>query len=60
MTFERQVDILVAILSALVAFVGCAFYLGFPISFDLLISAIIFLIGFFFGRVVWDIVSSIF
>lgn len=60
MGFNRQLDGLMAVLAAIVVFVGCILIIGIPIKVSLLISACVFLAGLVFGRRVAEIVSSIF
>jgi uncharacterized membrane protein len=49
-----------AVLAAIVVFVGCIFIIGIPIKISLLISACVFLAGLVFGRRVAEIVTNIF
>jgi hypothetical protein len=60
MSFDRQLDILMAILATVIAFVGCIFMIGIPLKISLLIAAFVLLAGIVFGRRVAEIVSSIF
>ncbi|MGC0774305.1 MAG: hypothetical protein WB543_15335 [Candidatus Acidiferrum sp.] len=60
MGFNRQLDVLMAFVAALVVFVGCILMIGIPIKISLLISACVFLAGVVFGRRVAEIVTSIF
>ena len=60
MGFNRQLDVLMAILGALVVFVGCILVIGVPIKISLFIAACILLAGLVFGRRVAEIVTSIF
>jgi hypothetical protein len=57
MSFDRQLDILMAVIATVIAFVGCIFG-GVPLEFSLLASACVLLAGFIFGRRVAEIVSS--
>lgn len=49
MSFDRQLDVLVAFLTALIVFVGCVFN-EIPVKISLLISVGAFSAGIFFGR----------
>jgi uncharacterized membrane protein len=60
MGFNRQLDVLMAVLAALVVFVGCILIIGIPIKISSLISVCVFLAGLVFGRRVAEIVTSIF
>jgi len=60
MGFYRQLDILMAVLAAIVVFVGCILIIGIPVKISLIISGCVFLAGLAFGRRVAEIVSSIF
>jgi len=60
MSFDRQLDILMAILASVIAFIGCIFVGGIPLWISLLIFACVLLAGLIFGRRVAEIVSSIF
>jgi uncharacterized membrane protein len=60
MGFNRQLDILMAVLAAIVVFVGGIPMIGIPIKISLIISACVFLAGLVFGRRVAEIVSSVF
>jgi uncharacterized membrane protein len=60
MGFNRQLDVLMAILAAIIVFVGCILLIGIPINISLFIAAGIFLAGLVFGRRVAEIVTSIF
>ena len=60
MGFNRQLDALMAVLAAIVVFVGCILIIGIPIKISSLISACVFLAGLVFGRRVAEIVSSMF
>jgi uncharacterized membrane protein len=60
MGFNRQLDVLMAILAALIVFVGCILIIGIPVLISLLISACVLLAGLVFGRRVAEIVTSIF
>jgi hypothetical protein len=50
MTFDRQLDVLVAVLAAFLTFVGCVFSGALTITSSLLIAAGVFLAGLLFGR----------
>jgi hypothetical protein len=52
MSFDRQLDIFVAVLTALLTFVGCVFSGALTITSSLLIAAGVFLAGLLFGRTV--------
>jgi hypothetical protein len=60
MSFDRQLDILVAILVAFVAFVGCVFSGALTVASSLLIAAGVFLVGILFGRRVAEIALDLF
>jgi uncharacterized membrane protein len=60
MDFNRQLDVVMAALAAVVVFVGCILLIGIPIKISSLISACVFLAGLVFGRRVAEIVTSIF
>jgi uncharacterized membrane protein len=60
MGFNRQLDVLMAIVAAIVVFVGCVLVIGIPLKISLIISACVFLAGLAFGRRVAETVSSIF
>jgi hypothetical protein len=50
MHFYRQLDLLVTILTTVLVFVGCTFYIGLSIEVSLLIAAGVFVAGLRFGR----------
>jgi uncharacterized membrane protein len=60
MGFNRQLDVLMAVLAAIVVFVGCILIIGIPVKISSIISTCVFLAGLVFGRRVAEIVSSIF
>ncbi len=60
MGFDRQLDVLVAILSAVLAFVGCVFYFALPVKASVFISTGVLLAGLVFGRQISEIVTNIF
>jgi hypothetical protein len=60
MGFNRQLDALMAVLAALIVFVGCVFSGALTVTQSLLIAAAVFLAGLVFGRRVAEIVTSIF
>ncbi len=60
MGFNRQLDALMAVLAALIVFVGCAFSGALTLMQSLLIAVGVFLAGLVFGRRVAEIVTSIF
>jgi hypothetical protein len=60
MGFNRQLDVLMAILAALITFVGCVFSGVLTVTQSLLIAAGVCLAGLVFGRRVAEIVTSIF
>jgi hypothetical protein len=60
MGFYRQLDALMAVLAAIVVFVGCILILGIPVKISLLVSACVLLAGLVFGRRVAEIVTNIF
>jgi membrane protein implicated in regulation of membrane protease activity len=59
MGFYRQLDALMAVLAAIVVFVGCILILGIPVKISLLVSACVLLAGLVFGRRVAEIVTNI-
>jgi len=59
MSFDRHLDILMAVIATVIAFVGCIVG-GVPLEFSLLASACVLLAGLIFGRRVAEIVSSLF
>jgi hypothetical protein len=60
MSFDRQLDILVAVLVAFVAFVGCVFSGALTVASSLFIAAGVFLVGLLFGRRVATIALDLF
>jgi uncharacterized membrane protein len=60
MGFNRQLDVLMAVLAAIVIFVGCILIIGIPVKISSIIAACVFLAGLAFGRRVAEIVSNIF
>jgi len=60
MGFDRQLDILMAILASLIVFVGCIFMCGISVKISLVISACVLLARLIFGRRVAEVVSEIF
>ena len=60
MGFNRQLDILMAVLAGLVVFVGCILMIGISIKISAIISVCVLLAGLVFGRRVAEIVTSIF
>ena len=60
MGFSRQLDILVAILGAIVVFVGCIFMIGIPIKISLVFAVGVLFAGVVFGRRVVEFVMDIF
>jgi hypothetical protein len=50
MSFDRQLDIFVVVLVALLTFVGCVFSGALTVTSSLLIAAGVFLAGLLFGR----------
>lgn len=57
--FERQLDIFMAVVAALLAFVSCIFVIGISVKISLIISICVLLGGLIFGRRVAEIVTSI-
>jgi hypothetical protein len=49
MGFNRQLDVLMAVLAAIVVFVGCVLVIGIPAKISLIISACVFFAGLAFG-----------
>jgi len=60
MGFNRQLDALMAVLAALVVFVGCILLFGIPVKISLLLALAVLLAGLVFGRRVAEIVTSFF
>jgi uncharacterized membrane protein len=60
MGFNRQLDVLMAVLAAIVVLVGCILIIGIPVKISSIIVACVFLAGLAFGRRVAEIVSNIF
>jgi hypothetical protein len=60
MSFDRQLDILVAVLVAFVVFVACVFSGALTVASSLVIAASIFLVGLLFGRKVATIALDLF
>jgi len=60
MSFSRQVDVLVAALTALITFVGCVLYFALSVRISALVSVGVLLAGVVFGRRVFDIVANMF
>jgi len=50
MSFDRQLNLLITLLVAVVVFFGCAFYWSLSIAASLLIAVGVFLGGLLFGR----------
>jgi hypothetical protein len=50
MSFDRQLDLLVTILTTVVVFVGCTFYGALSVKISLLIAAAVCLAGLVFGK----------
>jgi hypothetical protein len=51
MTFDRQLDIFVAIVSAVIVFAGLTWFFGVPPNVSLLIAIVVLVLGLLFGRV---------
>jgi hypothetical protein len=60
MSFDRQLDILMAALAGMVTVMGCIFIGGLSMNLSLLISAGVFLAGLLFGRSIAEFVNNIF
>ncbi len=60
MNFDRQLDILMAILASVLAFLGCIFSGALSLQFSLLVAIVVFVAGILFGRRVAEIVADIF
>ncbi len=50
MSFDRQLDLLVTVLTTVVVFIGCTFYEALSVKISLLIAAGVCLAGLAFGR----------
>jgi hypothetical protein len=59
MGFDRQLDLLAAILTAVLVFVGCVFYFALSVKVSAFISTGVFLAGLVFGRRISKIVTDI-
>jgi len=59
-TFDRQLDILVAVLAALLTFVGCIFSGALTVASSSVIAVVVFLAGLFFGRRMVEITFHVF
>ena len=59
MTFDRQLNILVAVLTGLLTFVACILSFGLPLWTSVLISSGALLAGIVFGRDISELVQSL-
>ncbi len=59
MSWDRQLDILVAILLTLLTFVGCIFSFALSVKASLLVSLVVFLAALVFGRRITEVVTSL-
>src|SRR6267143_7245789 len=57
MSFDRQLDLLVTILTTVVVFVGCTFYGALSVKISLLIAVGVCVAGLFFGLVIMKILD---
>jgi len=60
MSYDRQLDVLVAVLLTALTFVGCIFYFAISVKAGLLVSAGVFLAKLVFGRRIAEVVTSLF
>ncbi len=60
MSFDRQLDVLVRVLLALIAFAGCILADVVSVEVSLLVSAGVFLATLIFGRRIAEVVTTIF
>jgi hypothetical protein len=60
MSYDRQLDVLVAILLAPLTFVGCIFIGAIPPTASLIVSVGVFLATLIFGRRIAEVVASFF
>jgi hypothetical protein len=60
MSYDRQLDVLVAILLTVLTFVGCVFYFAISPKASFLVSAGVFLAALVFGRRIAEVVTSLF
>ncbi len=59
MTFDRQLDLIVAFAASLQVFVGCIFYLAIPVSFAAIIAGVVLILGLLIGRDIIEIARAI-
>jgi hypothetical protein len=57
MSFDRQLALLVSILTAVVVFIGCTFYFALSVKVSALIAACVLIAGLAFGRGVGKILD---
>ena len=50
MGFDRQLDVFMAALTAIVVLVGCVFWIGISFKISLLVSTLVLFAGLIFGR----------
>lgn len=50
MGFDRQLDVLMAALAAVVVLIGCVFWIGISFKVSLLVSTLVLFAGLIFGR----------
>jgi uncharacterized membrane protein len=55
--FDRQLALLVAVLTAVVVFIGCTFYFVLSVKISALIAACVLIAGLVFGRAVGKILD---
>jgi hypothetical protein len=60
MSFDRQLDVLVAVLLAVVTFLGCIFSAVMSVRVSALVSVGVFLATLVFGRRIADVILDIF
>jgi len=57
MGFYRQLDMLVTVLTTVLVFAGCTFFIGLSVKTSLVIGAGVFLAGLCFGRAIVKILE---
>jgi hypothetical protein len=59
MSYDRQLNVLVAILVTPLTFAGCTFFFVMPVKASLLVSAGVFLAAIIFGPRIAEVVTSV-
>jgi len=57
MGFYRQLDMLVTVLTTVLVFAGCTFFIGLSVKVSLLIGAGVFIAGLCFGRAIGKVLE---